>query len=143
MKRTKISRNETCPCGSGLKYKRCCIDKSFNWVRDEEGNISREVEMTDELQELLKLQEQRFIEKHGRAPGPDDQLFDGPVEVVEHSIAQGMEATGIHPAIIYAFKKTGLIVSEQNLHLIPEGALMEYQAAAEEWYEMYGEEQAD
>jgi hypothetical protein len=22
-----VSRNEPCPCGSGLKYKRCCIDK--------------------------------------------------------------------------------------------------------------------
>jgi transposase-like protein len=23
----KVGRNETCPCGSGQKYKRCCIDK--------------------------------------------------------------------------------------------------------------------
>lgn len=23
----KVGRNEKCPCGSGLKYKRCCIDK--------------------------------------------------------------------------------------------------------------------
>ena len=24
----KIGRNESCPCGSGLKYKKCCLDKS-------------------------------------------------------------------------------------------------------------------
>jgi uncharacterized protein YchJ len=24
----KVGRNETCPCGSGLKFKRCCIDKA-------------------------------------------------------------------------------------------------------------------
>jgi len=24
----KIGRNETCPCGSGLKYKRCCLNKA-------------------------------------------------------------------------------------------------------------------
>ncbi|MGM0594272.1 MAG: UPF0149 family protein, partial [Pseudomonadota bacterium] len=24
---TKVGRNEPCPCGSGLKYKKCCIDK--------------------------------------------------------------------------------------------------------------------
>jgi hypothetical protein len=24
---TKIGRNDPCPCGSGLKYKKCCIDK--------------------------------------------------------------------------------------------------------------------
>lgn len=23
----KIGRNEPCPCGSGKKYKKCCIDK--------------------------------------------------------------------------------------------------------------------
>jgi len=23
----KVYRNETCPCGSGLKYKKCCINK--------------------------------------------------------------------------------------------------------------------
>jgi uncharacterized protein len=23
----KIGRNDPCPCGSGLKYKKCCLDK--------------------------------------------------------------------------------------------------------------------
>lgn len=26
--RTKIGRNATCPCGSGLKFKKCCISKA-------------------------------------------------------------------------------------------------------------------
>lgn len=26
--RTKIGRNATCPCGSGFKFKKCCIDKA-------------------------------------------------------------------------------------------------------------------
>lgn len=26
--RTKIGRNATCPCGSGQKFKRCCLDKA-------------------------------------------------------------------------------------------------------------------
>lgn len=24
---SKISRNDLCPCGSGLKYKKCCLNK--------------------------------------------------------------------------------------------------------------------
>jgi len=24
----KVGRNEPCPCGSGLKYKKCCLSKS-------------------------------------------------------------------------------------------------------------------
>ncbi|MGM9539318.1 SEC-C metal-binding domain-containing protein, partial [Anaerovibrio sp.] len=26
----KIGRNEPCPCGSGKKYKNCCISKEWN-----------------------------------------------------------------------------------------------------------------
>ena len=25
--KTKIGRNDPCPCGSGLKYKKCCLHK--------------------------------------------------------------------------------------------------------------------
>ncbi|MBD3917468.1 SEC-C domain-containing protein [Paenibacillus sp. PR3] len=35
----KIGRNESCPCGSGLKYKRCCLDKDQQQGRQTvEGN---------------------------------------------------------------------------------------------------------
>jgi len=27
VRRIKIGRNDPCPCGSGKKYKKCCIDK--------------------------------------------------------------------------------------------------------------------
>ena len=27
VRRVKIGRNDKCPCGSGLKFKKCCIDK--------------------------------------------------------------------------------------------------------------------
>jgi len=29
LKTEKVGRNDPCPCGSGLKYKRCCIDKEI------------------------------------------------------------------------------------------------------------------
>jgi uncharacterized protein YecA (UPF0149 family) len=29
-KRNKIGRNEPCPCGSGKKYKKCCLELSAN-----------------------------------------------------------------------------------------------------------------
>ena len=31
----KLGRNESCPCGSGKKFKRCCIDK-INGKDDED-----------------------------------------------------------------------------------------------------------
>lgn len=37
----KIGRNESCPCGSGLKYKRCCLEKDQQRGRQTaEGNQS-------------------------------------------------------------------------------------------------------
>ena len=27
VRRVKIGRNDTCPCGSGRKFKKCCINK--------------------------------------------------------------------------------------------------------------------
>jgi len=27
LQRKKIGRNEKCPCGSGKKYKKCCLNK--------------------------------------------------------------------------------------------------------------------
>lgn len=27
-KRTRIGRNTTCPCGSGRKFKKCCLEKT-------------------------------------------------------------------------------------------------------------------
>lgn len=32
---TKIGRNDECPCGSGLKYKRCCLEKEAKLSRQE------------------------------------------------------------------------------------------------------------
>ena len=31
-KKRKIGRNETCPCGSGLKFKKCCINYRLNKI---------------------------------------------------------------------------------------------------------------
>jgi uncharacterized protein YecA (UPF0149 family) len=28
-KKKKIGRNAPCPCGSGKKYKKCCLDKNI------------------------------------------------------------------------------------------------------------------
>lgn len=31
----KVGRNDPCPCGSGKKYKRCCLDEASEWWRSE------------------------------------------------------------------------------------------------------------
>lgn len=39
---SKIGRNDICPCGSGLKYKRCCMNKKVeDKIEDKEFSVSK------------------------------------------------------------------------------------------------------
>lgn len=138
-KRVKVGRNEPCPCGSGKKYKTCCYDKGFTYMVGEDGEVVREVPMTDEMRELLTQQLVAFKEKFGRDPGPNDKVFWDEPEHVEHGIVQAMREANLPPRFIYAFEKTGRLVSEENLHLIPQADLDEWTAACEEYDRMYPE----
>jgi hypothetical protein len=48
-------------------------------------------------------------------------------------LVEDMRAAGLDPALIYAFGKTGLLVTKQNQHLIPDEDLAERDAAIEEY----------
>lgn len=44
-----IGRNELCPCGSGIKFKKCCIENVYGDPRSQEEERQR-------LRNLVKLQ---------------------------------------------------------------------------------------
>jgi UDP-N-acetylglucosamine transferase subunit ALG13 len=141
MARKRISRNASCPCGSGRKYKHCCYGKGFDYEEDETGQVYRSLPLTDEMKTVLEEQRQKFIVKFGREPGPGDPVFFDapPVEQVEFQMVQAMQKAGIDPAIIYAYEKTGgLLVTEQNQHLISDRDLATWQAAIEEYRATHG-----
>ena len=133
----KIGPNKPCPCGSGRKYKNCCRDKGFEWVEDDAGEIARRLPIDPMLKELLDIQLEKFREQFGRDPGPDDKIFFDapPVEHAEFELVKIMKQNGIDGALIYAFEKTGLLVTEENRDLIPEQDLAEWEQAIEEYEE--------
>lgn len=137
----KISRNDRCPCGSGKKFKKCCIDKDFEWLEDEDGNIFKSIPMSDEMVDVLQSQREAFVKTHGREPGPNDPVFpDMPhPEHLEHEMVQAMKLANIDPAKIYAFEKTGRLVTEENQDVLTEADLAEWEAAIDE-YERNGKE---
>ena len=84
-------------------------------------------------------------DSHTRQPGPDDPVFFDPdadtpqpldLERYEKDLADAMAAAGIDPRLIYASRKTGLLVTEENLDKLPEEALEEWNAALEEYDEL-------
>ena len=77
MARRKVSRNAPCPCGSGKKYKQCCLSKDFEWLEDDDGNIFKSMPISDEMAEILEEQRQSFIAKHGREAGKQLAVLNG------------------------------------------------------------------
>jgi hypothetical protein len=96
--------------------------------------------VSDELREIIDEQRERFVQKYGREPGAGDRLFFDapPLEHVEHFMVEAMKKAGLDPAIIYAFEKTGLLVTEANDHLISDKDLGEWQAAITEYQAKHG-----
>ncbi len=122
-----IGKNTKCPCGSGRKYKHCCMNLGREYSEDESGTIHRRIPISDELGEQLDQHMSEMAKTLGRELRPDDQLFPGQFEHIEHEMSQVMLAAGIDPAIVHAFEETGLLVSEENQHLFSEKDL-------EAWY---------
>jgi hypothetical protein len=87
----------------------------------------REREATREALEALRRD---FRDSFGRDPGPDDPVFfdpsaEEPQSVDEYGVAMftqmsemAMRRAGIDPSMVYAWHKTGLIVTERNQHLL-------------------------
>ena len=101
---------------------------------------SRSISMTPELEEELKEQRKKFIEKFGREPGPDDPLFFDPdadtpqpypEEKFTEEIVESMREAGVDEKLINAFKKTGLLVTQDNLDLMTPEELEEFEEALE------------
>jgi uncharacterized protein YecA (UPF0149 family) len=54
----KISRNAPCPCGSGKKYKKCCLlrkeAEALEQRRILEQNVGKALVEVDDLDDLVK-----------------------------------------------------------------------------------------
>ena len=70
----------------------------------------------------------------------DKLFFDmPPVEHAEHFIVEVMKKAGVDPAVIYAFEKTGLMVTEANEHLISDNDRAEWEEVVLEYRDKHGD----
>ena len=130
----KISRNETCPCGSGKKYKKCCIDKDFDWVINNDGDICKQIPLSTQSIDLLKKQMEIREKELGRPLRGDDTVFNPDTIPSIDKMAQIMKKANFDPAYIYAFKKTnGLMVTEMNQNKLTNKDLQEWDDAINEY----------
>jgi hypothetical protein len=101
--------------------------------------------MNAETAAIIENQIQKFREKFGREPGPKDPIFFDPDSFTPQPYRLGqfqsetekaMSEAGIRPEVIYAYRKTGLVVTEENYKKLPADARAEWEEAVKEYFEM-------
>jgi hypothetical protein len=70
-----------------------------------------------------------------RRPIPKPELSDEQVRAI---LAQAMADVEGDPALVYAFKKTGVYVCEENETTLPPDQLAAFQSAVDEYFRMLG-----
>lgn len=140
----RVGRNEQCPCGSGKKYKNCCWGKGFHWVRNPDGTISKEVPISAELQQAFEQYFEKFREEYGRDIQPDEYIFPdfNPV-LAEADMILLLKNANTPNHLIYAFEKTGRIVTSHNRDKLTDKELKEWNDAINEYFILHPEERID
>jgi len=104
--------------------------------------LPRYLRLSPEVQQAIERQLAAFREKFGRDPNDDDPILfdpdaDDPVplsdEKYERMMIEAMTEVGISQAMIFAFKRTGRIVTETNKHLLTAEELREWYDAVDEY----------
>lgn len=81
VKRDKIGRNDPCPCGSGKKYKRCCLNEGETREPTKTSATPKEIEMRDRLlafssKEKYKKEFEKAYQLFYRRPFKEPLVFD-------------------------------------------------------------------
>ena len=111
----KIGRNDPCPCGSGLKYKKCCADK-IEIVRDTAvtGPVMDDIKQLlqgrtfnsiDEVNALLRQQ----MQKQSQAALED---------------FQGLSPEQMHRILHFPFSSPQLVTIPEKLSVIPDAPII-------------------
>jgi hypothetical protein len=133
----KVGRNEPCPCGSQLKYKKCCWNKAFTWNIDDNQQIVKTIPLDQKHADMLKEYIKHREEKLGRKLEEHDRIFD-PKDIPSiDEMCKLMEKAGIAPRHIYAYRKTdGLLLTEKNHNYATTQDIKEWHEAIDEYEEM-------
>lgn len=88
----KPGRNDPCPCGSGKKYKKCCLTRdeaaeNERLAAQQSEREERAAEKRDELRQARKAITASLI-----APGPLDDVSDDELDAASNAVVDLIEA---------------------------------------------------
>ena len=132
-------RNDSCPCGSGKKYKRCCANKAFTFVKESEDTVTQVLPIEGGLREIIDNHRSSFLKHFEREPDDDDPLLLGKYlmseDDIERETIDAMRRTNADPAHIYAYRRTGYLICDAYLDRFTGAAIQEWNAAVKEFHE--------
>ncbi|HTP25887.1 MAG TPA: hypothetical protein VMK12_09535 [Anaeromyxobacteraceae bacterium] len=110
--------------------------------------------LAPEVRALLIEQERAFVAKFGREMGLDDPIFfdpnadtPQPMEMdsaqMRRELGEAAKKAGIPEELIYAFNKTGILLTAENRDLFPDNQVTEFQDSVRQYREMFGEGEPD
>jgi len=144
--KTLISDYEKCPCGSGKLYGICCEIKDFEWLKDDKGTIYKNVKLSDETMNGLKVVKEQFKETFGRDPKGEDKLFYS-VAIKQFNFLNDFiricREAGVEERYLYAYYCTGLLVTEENKERISDREYDEWEEAVFEFENLTNEGSID
>lgn len=124
-KRVKVGRNDKCPCGSGKKYKKCCLQR----LQGRGATVVRKRDPAKLPREKPSLSGATVDAAASSTKAPDGK----------NATAMAMLNAKVNPRIVWAYLETGLYITEINRNAHPpeniekwEAALTQYDEATEE-----------
>lgn len=139
----KRESDDPCPCGSDEKFKKCCKGKDIEWEMDEDGNWLRLVPVEGRLEELVGQLDQEIYKHFERERLNDDPLMPHTLMYSDkdttRKMIEVMEKVGTNPAFIYAYKKVGILLTEEMAERAPGSLVEEWDNAVDEYYDFGGD----
>ena len=124
-----------------MEHEHCCWGKGFIWQQNALGEVFKVTPLPPELVALIERLRQQYIARFGKAPDPNSlivpQLLKASPEQAKRAMAAMMEAAEVAPAIIYAFRKTGLIPTDLNENLLTGAEIRDWNAALAEYHRQH------
>jgi len=106
-RKSRIGRNDPCPCGSGRKYKKCCAGKKDISAKDLAAHYLRKYD--------IRLKTPRDIEGIRRA----GELTIATLDLVEESLRPGMHTAEINTLVHDFTVKNGAVPAPLNYRGYP------------------------
>ena len=106
----KTGRNDPCPCGSGQKYKRCCLDK--DQAADHDTLAARQVER-DAIKAQHRAQVKDYVASR-REPDALDAASNGVVDLIhagrlDEAERAARELLARHPEVPDGHDRLGMV----------------------------------